>query len=276
MGGGLMGRQIALNSAIYGVGATINDLDPDVCGQVSSWADDYLTGRIQKGSMTEDQVMAAKSIFHVENDLEKAVIGADAIIEAIIEKEEVKRGLFKQLDGYVGEDVILATNSSYMVSSIFADDIRNPSRLANAHFFNPALVMKFVEIVQGPHTSEETAKALYEFCKKTGKTPIWMKKELPGFVANYIISGINERAKWLVENGYCSYEDVDIACEKGLNHPLGPFRLADVVGIDLGYTMLKDKYEKTGEKPDMFDVFEQLYKEGKLGRKTGHGFYDYE
>ena len=209
-------------------------------------------------------------------DLAKGVKGAQIIIEAVPEVEEIKRTVLRQISDLADEGALIATNSSYMVSSKFVDCVKDPSRLANMHFYNPALVMKFVEVVQGPHTSEETARTLYEFAKATGKEPIWMKKEIAGFAANYIISGIYERARHLVAEGYCSYEDVDKACELGLGHPMGPFRLNDLTGIDLAYDIMKAKYEKTGEKPECFDLYEKLYKEGRLGRKTGHGFYDYE
>ncbi len=106
--------------------------------------------------------------------------------------------------------------------------------------------------------------------------PIWMKKESPVFAAYYIISGIYERARYLVEGGYCSYQDVDKACEYGLNHPMGPFRLNDLTGVDLTYDIMKAGYEKTGVKPACYDLYESMVKQGRLGRKTGHGFYDYE
>ena len=230
----------------------------------------------QFAAYTQEQVDAIRARFHTCKDLRESVQGVDCIIECIIEKEEVKREFFKPVDQFIDENVILATNSSYMVSSKFADCVKNPSKMCNMHFYNPALVMKFVEVVQGPHTSEETAGAAFEFCKAIGKMPIWQKKEIPGFAGNYLIAGLYERAKYLVENGYCTYEEVDIACENGLSHPMGPFRLNDLTGIDLSYDMMTAKYKKTGEKPEMYDVYEQMVKEGRLGRKTGHGFYDYE
>jgi 3-hydroxybutyryl-CoA dehydrogenase len=144
------------------------------------------------------------------------------------------------------------------------------------HFYNPALVMKFVEVVQGPHTSEETARTAFEFCKSIGKMPIWQKKEIAGFAGNYLIAGLGERAKYLVEHGYCTAQEVDIALEYGFNHKMGYFRMQDLTGVDLTYTMMKTKYESTGVKPDMYDIYEQMVKENRLGRKTGHGFYDYE
>jgi 3-hydroxybutyryl-CoA dehydrogenase len=136
--------------------------------------------------------------------------------------------------------------------------------------------MKFVEVVQGPHTSEETAAAIFELAKKMDKKPIWQKKEIPGFAGNYLIAGLTQRARYLVENGYCTFEEVDIALEYGFNHKMGVFRMNDLTGIDLTYTLLKATYESTGEKPDMYDIYEDLVKQGRLGRKTGHGFYDYE
>ena len=276
VGGGRMGRQIAMCAAIYGFEAKVYDLMPAVLEDVTTWANEYLAGRIAKGRMTEEQVNATKSRFAVVEQLEEAVKGADCVIECIIEVEEAKREIIKKLDGIIDKNTIIATNSSFMISSKFADCMEDPSRLCNMHFYNPALVMKFVEVVQGPHTSEETAKAAYEFCKAIGKMPIWQKKEIPGFAGNYLHAGLAERARYLVENGYCSVEDVDIAMEYGFNHKMGPFRMNDLTGIDLTYTMLKARYEQTGKKPDMYDVYEEMVKQGRLGRKTGHGFYDYE
>ena len=276
VGGGLMGRQIALCASIYGFDATVYDLKPEVLDAVQQWEDEYLAGRIAKGRMTEEQVAGIRTRFHLEPSLEKAVQGVDCVIEAIIEVEEVKANFFRQLDQLIDENVIVCTNSSYMVSSLFKDCLKNPSRLCNMHFYNPALVMKFVEVVQGPHTSEETARAAYEFCLAMEKKPIWQKKEIPGFAGNYLVAGLTERAKYLVQNGYCTPQEVDTALEYGFNHKMGVFRMNDLTGIDLSFTLMKTRYEKTGVKPDMYDVYEQMVKEGKLGRKTGHGFYDYE
>lgn len=276
IGGGRMGRQIALNAAVYGYPAAVYDVAPAVLEDVAAWADKYMAGRVAKGRMTQEQADQVRSLFRVEPDLARACEGADCVIEAIIEVEEVKHQLFKQLDAIIGKDVIVATNSSYMVSSIFAGDISNPSRLCNMHFYNPALVMKFVEIVQGPHCSDETAKAAYDFCTQTGKKPIWQKKEIPGFAGNFLIAGLYDRAKYLVQNGYCSFQDVDIAMEEGFNHPMGPFRLNDLTGVNLTFDLMQAQYKQTGEKPDMYDVYEDLVKRGRFGRSTGHGFYDYE
>ena len=276
IGGGRMGRQIALNTAIYGYTVTVYDKIPEVCASVEAWKDEYLQGRIAKGRMTEEQVTATKARFSVCGDLAAAAAQADLVIEAVVEVYDVKAELFKELDTIVRPDTIIATNSSYMVSSLFKDCVSHPGRLLNCHYYNPALVMKFVEVVQGEHTDTAVAEAVMEFCRKTGKTPIWMKKEISGFAANRIIGVINAEARFLVEQGYLAYEEVDIACELGLGHPMGPFRLMDMTGIDLTYDLLKAQMEQTGEKPACFDLIEKMVQEGRLGRKTGKGFYEYQ
>ena len=275
IGGGRMGRQIALNAAIHGFKAVVYDLSAEVLADVDKWAEEYLAGRIAKGRLTEEQVAKVKTLFSTEADLAKAVKGIDCVIEAIVEIEDVKHKFFKQLAEVIDDHTIVATNSSYMVSSIFAGDMKDPSKLCNMHFYNPALVLKFVEVVQGPHTATETAEAVYNFAKATGKMPIWQKKEIAGFAGNYIISGLYERAKYLVQNGYCSWQDVDIAMEEGFNHPMGPFRLNDLTGVNLSFDMMQAKYKETGVKPDMYDIYEDLVKRGRIGKSVGAGFYDY-
>ena len=276
IGGGLMGRQIGLCAAICGLDATVYDIKPEVLEAVEKWEKDYMAGRIVKGRMTKEQVADAESRFHIVGDLKEAVCDVDCVIEAIIEVKDVKASVIRQLNNLIRKDTIIATNSSYMVSSLFADCMEDPSRLCNMHFYNPALVMKFVEVVQGPHTSEETAGAIFKLAKRMGKIPIWQKKEIAGFAGNYLVAGLSQRAKYLVQNGFCTAQEVDIALEYGFNHKMGVFRMNDLTGIDLSFTMMKATYEKTGEKPDMYDIYEQMVKENKLGRKTGHGFYDYE
>ncbi len=275
IGGGLMGRQIALNTAIYPYEVALFDTVEAVREDVCKWEESYLAGRIAKGRMTAEQVEAIRGRFTVCATLEEALKDADLVIEAIVERRDIKSAVFRQVDALVRPDTIIATNSSRMVSSLFKDDVSHPERLANLHYFNPALVMKLVEVVQGAHCSQETAQTLYDFCLNTGKTPILLKKEIDGFVVNRILQAINTEARWLVEEGYCTPQEVDIACEKGLNHPMGPFRLNDLTGIDLTYDIMKRRYEETGEKPVGFDVIKEYYDKGYYGKKSGRGFYEY-
>ena len=276
IGGGKMGRQIALNNARFGFVSYLTDCNADVCRQAADWAEEYLAGRVAKGRMTQEEVDAIKGRWHVVTDLAEAVKDADLVIEAIYEDENAKHEIFRQVNALGKKDAIVATNSSNMVSSLFAGDIDDPSRLANLHYFNPALVMEFVEVVKGDHTSEETAQALMDFAAATGKKPALMRKEIERFIANRIIKAIYDEAYWLVENGYCSFEAVDLACEKGLGHKMGPYRTKDLTGIDLTYRMMTATYETTGEKPVGYDLIKNLYDQGRLGKAVGHGFYDYE
>ena len=226
--------------------------------------------------MSEEQVAGIRSRFTICSTLEEAVKDADLVIEAIVERKDIKSMVFRQVDALVRPDTIIATNSSRMVSSMFKDEISHPERLANLHYFNPALVMKLVEVVKGEHCSAEAAQALYDFAASTGKTPILLKKEIDSFVANRILHAINDEARWLVEQGYCTPQEVDIACENGLNHPMGPFRLNDLTGIDLTRDILEREYKETGVKPKGYDLIKEYYDKGWYGKKTGRGFYEYK
>ena len=165
IGGGAMGRQIALNTAIYPYEVYLTDNNAEVLKKVKEWEEEYLAGRIAKGRMTEEKVEGIKSRFHLVETIEEAVKNADLVIEVVVERKDVKEIVLKEISKFVKEDAIIATNSSYMVSSLFKDIVPNPSRLCNLHYFNPALVMKLTEIVKGEHTSEETIQAVYEFSK---------------------------------------------------------------------------------------------------------------
>lgn len=276
IGAGVMGRQIALLSAIHGYRAILNDVSADALQNANAWAQKYLAGRVQKGKMDEAAKTKAESLFSVEPDLAAAVKNADLVVEAIVEKEDVKRELFAKLDKLTGPKTILATNSSFIPSSQIASATRRPDKVANLHYFNPALVMKLVEVVRNPQTSDETAESLRAFAAACGKSVIVLNKEIDGFVANRIQRAVLDEAMFLVEGGYVTPQEVDTAAEKGLNYPLGPFRLMDLTGIDISYLSRQRRYEATGdpkEKPPAF--LEEKYKKGELGRKTGKGWYDY-
>ncbi|MDK2887760.1 MAG: 3-hydroxybutyryl-CoA dehydrogenase [Thermoanaerobacter sp.] len=276
VGAGNMGHQIALCAAIAGFKVTCTDINQEVLQKAEKFADTYLPERVAKGKLSEDDARAARARLSFTGDLTEAAKDADLVIEAVLEKLDLKRQIFAQLDKICPAHTILATNSSYIVSSKIADVTGRPEKVCNMHFFNPALVMKLVEVVKGPHVSDETAQTVMEVCRKMGKTPVLLKKEIYGFLVNRIVSAIKNEALYLYDMGIASYEDIDTAVVLALGHPMGPFRLLDLTGIDLTYYISMERYQETGDpryKPSPIIVEKFLKKE--WGRKTGKGFYDY-
>ena len=193
-GGGLMGRQIALNAAIHGFDTYLTDSMGDVLAAVEKWSGEYLAGRVAKGKLTQEQADAAKASFHLCPELKDAAEGAQLVIEAILEDRNVKLDFYKKVGAIAPEDAILASNSSWMPSSTFIACISNPGRLANIHYFNPALAMKLVEVVRGEHTADDTVQTLVEFSVVNGKTPIRVNKEIEGFVVNRVLRALRDEA----------------------------------------------------------------------------------
>lgn len=225
IGAGAMGQQIAMNTAIngrkLGYNVILCDSFEKAVEKASAWADTYLKGRVEKGRLTAEEADFVKQHLTITSDVDGAAAKADFIIEAIIEDLKIKRELFQRISRICKPDAILSTNSSNIVSSKLADVTENPSRLLNVHYFNPALVMKLVELVKGPHTSDETIEIAKAFAVNTGKSPIVIQKEIPGFVANRINAAVTHEALSLLEKGIATVEDIDTACEKGLNYPDG-------------------------------------------------------
>ena len=277
VGAGNMGHQIALQCALHGFKTVSTDVIPAVLEKAEKLCDTYLPGRVEKGKLTEEAARKARSLISFTGDLKEAVKDADLVIEAVLERIDLKRKVFTDLDKFAPSNAILATNSSFIVSSRIADVTNRPSQVCNLHFFNPALVMKLVEVVQGPHVSDETAQCMMDFCEKIDKVPILIKKEVDGFVLNRIISAISNEAMWILEMGVASYEDIDKACVYGAGHPMGPFRLMDLTGIDLTYDIGMSHFYDTGDRADLpTPSVVKKVAEGKLGQKTGEGWYSYK
>ncbi len=276
VGAGNMGHQIAILAAIHGYNVTCTDVVPEILAKAEAFADSYLPGRVAKEKLTQEQAEAARARLTFTDSLEEAVKEADYVIEAVLEVLDLKRKIFADLDRLSPDHAILATNSSAIVSSKIADVTSRPDKVVNLHFFNPALVMKLVEVVQGPHVSDETAQLSMQLCDRLDKVSVHVKKEVEGFLLNRIFAAINKEALWMLEMGVASFEDIDKAQVFGAGHPMGAFRLMDLTGIDLNYTMAIEKFKATGDEADLpAPSVVERYMKGDYGQKTGKGWYDY-
>lgn len=276
IGAGAMGRQIALHCALQGVDVGLTDSIAASLQAAEKFTREYLDGRVAKGRITSEQQQAAIARLHFTSDLARATDGVSLVIEAIIEQFEPKASLFRELDRTCPADAILATNSSNICGSRLAEVTARPQRVLNLHFFNPALVMELVEVVVHPAVTPDVIDTAVAFCRRIGKIPVVLRKEIPGFIVNRIFRALTREAVSLYEQGYASAEDIDLAVTKGLGHPMGPLRLLDTTGIDVSYLARMDEYNETGDetaKPNR--VLKDMYERGEWGKKTGHGFYTY-
>ncbi|MGP4060765.1 3-hydroxyacyl-CoA dehydrogenase family protein [Halobacillus sp. H74] len=277
VGAGSMGHQIAMLGALAGYDTNLQDISQESLDTAREKLTTIMGKWVEKKKITSEQRQHAFERLHFISDLREAAADADIVIEAVIEKLEVKREVFAQLDEIVPFHTVLATNSSTIVSSLISDATSRPEKICNMHFFFPPLVMDCVEVVKGEHTSEETASLAMEICEQMNRTAVLLQKEISGFVANRILFAIQKEAMSLYEGGYADYEDIDKIVKKALNHPIGPFELMDLSGIDVGYYVMQQQYEETGDPKDKPSrTLANKMKAGELGRKTGKGFYTYD
>jgi len=281
IGGGQMGAGIAQVSAQSGHTVTIMDLNEQVAKKSIVDIEKSLA-RVAKKQMdgkpeTEQQtfVKSVVSKINTTADLKVAVKGSDLVIEAIVENLDAKQKLFRQADDLAAPATIFATNTSSLSVSKIASVTKRQDKFAGLHFFNPVAVMKLVEVVRGNKTSESTVKWLVEFAKSLGKTPITCT-DTPGFVVNRLLIPYMHDAMKIYEQGVASKEDIDTAMKLGAGYPMGPFALADLVGLDTMKSVFNSVSEVVPDLKQHSQTLEKLIKEGKLGVKTGEGFYKYE
>lgn len=276
IGAGNMGHQISLQCALAGYKTVCTDVIPAMLEKADKFVNNYLPGRVEKGKLTKEQAEATRARISFSGDLKEACKDADFVIEAATEVLALKRKIFADADKFAPKHAILATNSSFIISSRIADATTRPEKVCNMHFFNPALVMKLVEVVKGPHVADDTAQTTYDLCLKLDKVPVMLKKEVDGFLLNRIFRVISREALWILDMGVASAEDIDKACVYGAGHPMGPFRLNDLTGIDLTYIMSMEAFRATGDVANLpSPSVVEHYVKGEYGEKTGKGWYDY-
>jgi len=276
IGAGSMGAQIAQQAALHDVEVVLQDKDEAQLGKARESNRGHLARRVEKGKLSQANAELALERVGTTMDLGQAVFEADFVIEAVFEDIEAKRAIFEAVDGLAPPDAILASNSSTIGISKLADVTRRPERCLNMHFFYPVLVMDLVEIVRGPKTSDDAVERAVALARQIGRTPVVLNEEIDGFIVNRILHAATQEAYRLLDAGVASFEDIDIAVEKGLNWPMGPFRLGDFSGLDVTYNARLHMYRSTGDvryKPS--PQLEAKVTAGKLGRKTGEGWYTY-
>ena len=277
IGAGQMGQQIAMLCALGGYRTALNDVSGEALERAEAALHSVMNQWVMKKKITEQEKDEAFSRLEFTDSLEQAAGDADYVIEAVIEKLDVKRDLFKRLDGLAPKHAILASNSSTIVNSLIAEVTDRPDKVCNMHFFFPPLVMDCVEVVMSEETSEETAQASLRLCEGINRTGLLLRKEISGFVANRILGALQKEAMFLYEEGIADFKEIDVIVKKALRHPIGPFELMDLSGIDVVNYVMQQQYAETGDPADKPSaIIEEKLKAGELGRKTGKGFYNYQ
>jgi 3-hydroxybutyryl-CoA dehydrogenase len=275
IGAGTMGAGIAQACAAVGFQVTMRDIEQRFVDAGFRRIREPLMKRVDKGKMTASEVEAIVSKIRGVVDLKDAVAGAQVVIEAVFEKIEVKKELYAELDRLCPPDVVFASNTSSLSITEMANATKRADRVVGMHFFNPAPVMKLVEVIRGSETSSETVHLIKDLCGKLGKEPVEVR-ESPGFVVNRLLVPMMNEAFNLLQEGVASAEDIDKAMKLGTNMPMGPFELADYTGLDIGLDVMEVLFRETGDpKFRPSPLLRKFVRAGRFGRKAGRGVYEY-
>lgn len=275
MGAGAMGGGIAQVAAQAGFQVVLNDIELSFVEKAVKRMEAFFDKSIEKGKLTEEQKTEILGrVKKSANTYDFADV--DLVVEVIIEDLEVKKKAFSQLDEICKPEAYFATNTSSMPITLLASATKRPEKVAGMHFFNPPPIMKLVEIIRGYYTDDTTVKVIAAVAETMGKVTVEVKKDFPGFIVNRVMMAQYLEAIKLLEEGVASPEDIDTAVKLGLNHPMGPFELHDFTGTDIGYFVaeyLNDEFKDIRWNPPQ--TLKALIRAGRLGRKAGAGWYDY-
>ena len=274
IGGGTMGLDIAQVFAKKGFDVVVRDISDEIIKASEARLNKGLDKLVSKGKMDEAGKKAVTDRITFTTDLNLAA-DADLVVEAAIENLEIKKSIFAELDKICKPETILASHTSSISITAIAAATKRADRFIGMHFFNPATVMKLIEVIRGANTSDETFQTIYALSQEIGKDPVEVA-EAPGFVVNKILVPMINEAIGLVETGVASPEDIDKAMKLGANHPMGPLTLGDFIGLDVCLAIMDTLYAETGDpKYRASLLLRKMVRGGLLGNKTGKGFFDH-
>lgn len=275
IGSGTMGRGIAYAAALAGFNVSLQDIKVEAIDKAKQYIESLAITSAEKGYIQNEQRDRVLQNLSYTTELSEAVQNTDLVIEAVLEIMELKVNIFKQLDELAPAHAILATNTSTMSPSEIGTATNRPEKTIAMHFFNPVHRMKLIEIIRGLDTSDETYEIIKNVSEKMGKETVEVN-EFPGFVTSRMNCLIGNEAINMLMEGVASTEDIDKALKLGLNHPMGPLEMADLVGLDSRLRNMEYLYHSLGEKYRPSPLLVKYVKAGRLGRKSGQGFYKYE
>jgi 3-hydroxybutyryl-CoA dehydrogenase len=276
VGAGTMGNGIAQLAAQMGADVVLRDIKDEFVERGIKNIDRFLSKGVERGKLTEDQKSGVLGKITGTTDM-GALADCDFIIEAVIEDLDLKKKVYGELDEICKPEVILGTNTSSMSITLIAAATKRPDKVVGMHFFNPPPLMRLVEIIRGYETSDETVKATTELAQAMGKETVEVKVDSPGFIVNRLMIPHMIEAVKLLEEGVASKEDIDKALKLGLNYPMGPFELMDFTGIDICQFVADYFYKELNKELKWASptTLKNQVRSGKLGRKSGGGWYDY-
>jgi 3-hydroxybutyryl-CoA dehydrogenase len=275
IGAGTMGRGIAYAAALGGYKTVLEDVSSPVLEQAMVWIRQSFEEGVAHGKVEASVRDKALSLISTAADVKDAIRDAELLIEAVPEELEMKLEIFTIFDKFAKTGAVFASNTSSLSITDFTDVTVSRDRCIGMHFFNPVPKMKLIELVKTPHTSEETVATCREVARRMGKEVV-IVNEAPGFITTRINALIGNEAFHMLEAGIATAEDIDKALKLGLNHPMGPFELVDLVGLDVRLKILEYLHGTLGEKYRPNALLRRYVQEGRLGRKTGRGVYEYE
>jgi 3-hydroxybutyryl-CoA dehydrogenase len=274
LGAGTMGHGIAHAAIAGGYGTRMYDVSDAAVGKGRSAIEQIVTKGVELGKVSAGDADALLGRLSTTTSLAEAVQDADIVIEAAPERIDLKLALFAQIEQHAPAAAVIASNTSALSITELAGSLTNPPRAAGMHFFNPVHKMKLIEIVQALESAPATLGAIDEVSRRMGKETV-LVRESPGFITTRVNASIGNEAFYMLMEGVASARDIDKALKLGLNHPMGPFELVDLVGLDTRLSILEYLHRSLGEKYRPCPLLAQYVKAGRLGRKAGRGVYDY-